>query len=187
MSQNNITNMIYFKNEILEDVKKIETSLNNKISQITKLIKTNSEEYDSKFSKITINITDLISKISTRNHDIEKGNDLLNTKNDIIAQINQNKNKLDNIKRELQSAIFKYDRAILDNLDIPGIVGYNGKYKTMRTFFEDIYKEVKAGQLFREQQTLGNNKYKEKIETLINNLQVRSKEIYNTCNEICLK
>ena len=57
----------------------------------------------------------------------------------------------------------------------------------MRTFFEDIYKEVKAGQLFREQQTLGNNKYKEKIETLINNLQIRSKEIYNTCNEICLK
>ena len=187
MSQNNITNIIYFKNEILEDVKKIESNLNNKISQITKLIKTNSEEYDSKFSKITINITDLISKISTRNHDIEKIDDLLNTKNDIIAQINQNKNKLDNIKRELQSAIFKYDRAILDNLDVPGIVGYNGKYKTMRTFFEDIYNEVKAVQSFREQQTAGYNKYKEKIETLINNLQVRSKEIYNACNEICFK
>ena len=187
MSQNNITNIIYFKNEILEDVKKIESNLNNKISQITKLIKTNSEEYDSKFSKITINITDLISKITTRNHDNEKIDDLLKTKNDIMTQLSQNRNKLDNIKRELQSAIFKYDRVILDNLDVPGIVGYNGKYKTMRTFFEDIYNEVKAVQSFREQQTAGYNKYKEKINTLINNLQVRSKEIYNACNEICFK
>ena len=49
MSQN--FNMIYFKNEILSDIKKIESTLNTKITQISNLIKSNSEEYNSKFTK----------------------------------------------------------------------------------------------------------------------------------------
>ena len=70
MSQN--FNMIYFKNEILTDIKKIENDFNNRITQITNLIKSNSEEYNSKFTKYSNLITELIEIVSNRKHDYEK-------------------------------------------------------------------------------------------------------------------
>ena len=185
MSQN--FNMIYFKNEILTDIKKIENDFNNRITQITNLIKSNSEEYNSKFTKYSNLITELIEIVSNRKHDYEKIEELFQMKNSIWAHINDQRNKLVIITKDLENAVFKYDRIIIDNLELPGIVGNRCKYKNMRELFEYIYNEIKTEQLFREEQNLGNKKYKEKIEALINNLTLRSSEILQRCSNICVE
>ena len=177
--------MIYFKNDILSDIKNLENNMNTKINQINNLIRANSEEYNLKFTKISNVISELIEIVSNRKHDNEKIEELLHMKDIIWSHINDNKNKLISITKDVEDAIFKYDRIILDNLELPGIVGKKCKYKTMRDFFEYIFSEIKADKSYREQQNLGNQKYKERIETLINSLQLRSNEIFKVSNEIC--
>ena len=179
--------MIYFKNEILADIKSIENNFNKRISQINDLIKSNSEEYNAKFTKYSTLITELIEIVSNRKHDYEKMEELFQMKNSIWTQINENKNKLIIVTKDLENAVFKYDRIILDNLEFPGIVGNRCKFKNMKELYEFIYNEIKVEQLFREEQIIGNKKYKERIETLINNLNLRSAEIYQACNNICLE
>ena len=179
--------MIYFKNEILADIKNIENNFNKRISQINDLIKSNSEEYNAKFTKYSTIITELIEIVSNRKHDYEKMEELFQMKNSIWAQINDNKNKLIIITKDLENAVFKYDRIILDNLEFPGIVGNRCKFKNMKELYEFIYNEIKVEQSFREEQIIGNKKYKERIETLINNLNLRSAEIYQACNDICFE
>ena len=71
-----MTNMIYFKNEILADIKKIENNFNKRISKINDLIKSNSEEYNAKFTKYSTLITELIEIVSNRKHDYEKMEEL---------------------------------------------------------------------------------------------------------------
>ena len=178
-------NMIYFKNDILSDIKKFENNMNSKITEINNILKSNEEEYNLKFTKISNAISELIEIVSNRKYDNEKIEELLQMKNLIWAHINENKNKLLTITKDMENAIFRYDRIIIDNLELPGIVGNKCKYTTMRDFFEYVYHEIKADRIFREEQILGNQKYKERIENLINSLSLRSNEIYRVSNDIC--
>ena len=178
-------NMIYFKNELLSDIKKIENTFNNKFIQMNNLIKTNSEEYNAKFTQFSNVISELIEIVSRRKHDNEKMEELFQMKNNIWTHINDHQNRILVLTKDLENAIFKYDRIIIDNLELPGIIGNRSKFKNLRELLEHIYSEMKSEQLFREEQSLGNKKYKERVEALINNLSMRSKEIYQACSNIC--
>ena len=179
------TNMIYFKNEILTDINALENSMNKKIMQLNNSLKSNIEENKTKFTKMSNAISELIEIVSDRKNDNEKREELLEMKNRIWAHINDNKNKILTITKDVKDTIFRYDRIIIDNLEMPGIVGTKCKFKNMKEFFQFAYSEIVFEKAFREQLNLGNQKYKEKIEGLINTLQLRSNEIYKVSNEIC--
>ena len=179
------TNMIYFKNEILTDINALENSMNKKIMQLNNFLKSNIEENKTKFTKMSNAISELIEIVSDRKNDNEKREELLEMKNRIWAHINDNKNKILTITKDVKDTIFRYDRIIIDNLEMPGIVGTKCKFKNMKEFFQFAYSEIVFEKAFREQLNLGNQKYKEKIEGLINTLQLRSNEIYKVSNEIC--
>ena len=178
-------NMIYFKNEILTDINKLENNMNKRITQLNNLLKSNIEENSAKFTKMSSAISELIEIVSDRKNDNEKREELLEMKNKIWNHINENKNKILTLTKDIKDSIFKYDRLIIDNLELPGIVGAKSKFKNMKDLFQYIYYEVVSEKAFREQQNLGNQKYKEKVEGLINTLQLRANEIYKVSNEIC--
>ena len=178
-------NMIYFKNEILTDINKLENNMNKRITQLNNLLKSNIEENSAKFTKMSSAISELIEIVSDRKNDNEKREELLEMKNKIWNHINENKNKILTLTKDIKDSIFKYDRLIIDNLELPGIVGAKSKFKNMKDLFQYIYYEVVSEKTFREQQNLGNQKYKEKVEGLINTLQLRANEIYKVSNEIC--
>ena len=179
------TNMIYFKNEILTDINALENSINKKIMKLNNFLKSNIEENKTKFTKMSNAISELIEIVSDRKNDNEKREELLEMKNRIWAHINDNKNKILTITKDIKDTIFRYDRIIIDNLEMPGIVGTKCKFKNMKEFFQFAYSEIVFEKAFREQLNLGNQKYKEKIEGLINTLQLRSNEIYKVSNDIC--
>ena len=178
-------NMIYFKNDILTDINKLEINMNKRISQLNNLLKSTIEENTTKFTKMSNAISELIEIVSNIKNDNEKREELLEMKNRIWAHINDNKNKILIITKDIKDSIFKYDRIILDNLELPGIVGTKCKYKNMKDFFQYVYYELISEKSFREQQNLGNQKYKEKVEGLINTLQLKANEIYKVSNDIC--
>ena len=183
INQNN--DLAMFKNDILLEIKKIEDRMNTKINQLQTSFQDNSTEQKTQFEKITNNITDINALLVTRKMDDEKLSDILNMKQKIDFQLSSARSKISNINKDLQDAINKYDRIILDNLEVPGLIGKNCKYKYLNFFLEDIYKIITNLQLFKEKQIAHTQSYAEKMETLIQNMEFKMKELNETTIKLC--
>jgi hypothetical protein len=61
----------------------------------------------------------------------------------------------------------------------------NCKFKNIRAYLEFVYSELKANNLFKEQQLLNAKKYKEKLENLIKKEEAELLEVTNKTNKIC--
>ena len=134
--------------------------MNTKISQINQTIISKINEHESKISRITDNINELLSIYASRKHDNENIEQLLNMRRTINDSLLDCKTQINLINRSLNNAISKYDSIIVDNLSLPGIVGMNCKFKNFREYLEFIYNELKANNLFKEQQLLNAKRYK---------------------------
>ena len=71
------TDMRFFQNDLLNDLKKLELQLNGKIAGINQLVLTKVGDYDSKFTKIFENITELINQLAKRKFDNDRVEELL--------------------------------------------------------------------------------------------------------------
>ncbi len=176
---------LFFQNDILKDIKALESTLNNKISQINQTILTKINDQESKLSRQTDNINELLSIYASRKHDNEKIEQLLSMKSTINDSLLDCKTQINLVNRCMNNAISKYDTIIIDNLSLPGIVGMNCKFRNFREYLEFIYSELKANNLFKEQQILNAKRYKEKLENLIKKEEAELKEVTNKTNKIC--
>ena len=143
---------LFFKNDILKDLKSLQTTMENKIAQVNQGLLYKINEHDSVISKLTENINEVLSKYASSRHDNQRIEELLSmrlTINDALADC---KTQINLVNRSLNSAISKYDTIIIDNLNLPGVVGYSCKYKNFKEFFDFIYKELKANSVFKTQQ-----------------------------------
>ena len=188
MSLDNITlnnQFIIFKNDLLTQVKKTEEEMNRKITQLQTSLQDNSNNQKNQFEKISNNIKGINSLLVARQLDDEKIQELINMKQKIDSQFLSTNTKLSNIDKDLQQSINKYDRIILDNLEIPGLIGKSCKYKFLNLFLEDMNKEISNLQLFKEKQSIYTQTYKEKMETLIQNMDYKIKELNQTTIQLC--
>ena len=187
MSIENVSknDFLFFQNDILKDIKILESTMNNKISQINQTIVAKINEHDSKISKLTENINELLSIYTSRKHDNENIEELLKMRRTINDSLLDCKTQINLVNRCVNNAISKYDTIIIDNLSLPGIVGINCKFKNFREYLEFIHSELKANNLFKEQQLLNTKKYKEKLENLIKKEEIELREVTNKTNKIC--
>ena len=123
--EKNITHhdMRFFQNDLLNDMKKLELQLNGRISGINQTLLTKTSEYDSKFIKIFENVTELISQMAERKYDNDRVEELIKMRNKFSDQIIENQSRISIIDKTLENALFKYDKIILDNLKVPGLIG----------------------------------------------------------------
>ena len=133
---------LYFQNEILEDIKKVESKLQEKIASLYSYIQEMTLSNEKRFT--TLNT--IIQNISERNH-------AENEKN-IISQIDRLKKKVEDInlnntskiaimQKDISNTFYKYDKIILDNLKINGLIGEGCIYRNLNFFNEYINKKVK--------------------------------------------
>jgi hypothetical protein len=176
---------LFFQNDILKDIKALESTMNSKISQINQAIFSKINEHESKITRLTDNINELLSIYASSKHDNEKIEQLLSMKRTINDSLLDCKTQINLVNRCMDNAISKYDTIIIDNLSLPGIVGMSCKFKNIREYLEFVYKELKANNLFKEQQLLNAKKYKEKLENLIRKEEAELVEVTNKTNKIC--
>ena len=183
----NITknDMRFFQNDLLTDLKKLELQINSKVSNINQTLSTKTNEYDSKINKIFENINELISQIAERKFDNERVEELLGMKNKFAEQIIENQSRISIIDKNLEDSIFKYDKIILDNLQVPGIIGISCKFKNCRMFFETVYNELKLNQKFKEEEQNIFKVFQEKVDNRIFKLENELNKIHQNINHVC--
>ena len=185
--EKNITKneMRFFQNDMLTDLKKLELQINNKINNMNQTLSTKSNEFDTKFTKIFDNISDIISKLTARKYDNERIEELISIKNKFSEQIIENQNRISILNKNLEDSIYKYDTIVLDNLKLPGIIGVNCKFKNCSMFFEAIHNELKLIHKNKEQEQNNQKTYHDKIDNRIFKLENELNKIHQTINLAC--
>ena len=189
--------LIYFQNEVLQDIKKIEFNFTEKISHIYSYIQeiaiSNEKKYDS---------MNILIKQFTEKDNSEKEEAILSKidkiKKKIEDTISTNNSKITIMQKDLSNAFFKYDKIILDNLTVNGLVGDGCPYKNLKFFIIYVNKVIKELLLIKDKSNNESTLLKGKINDIITSFKtelekerIRANDLINQKNilndEKCLE
>lgn len=179
--------LIFFRNEILEDIKKVESKINDKIAELSKQFENFSlineqknEYYKKKFDEVVLNVDtrEFQTKIKDK---IDKYGQKINE-----AIINSNV-KIQKLEKDLSNSCYKYDKIYLKNMSSPGLIGDGCPYPTMKSFFIFLDKKIKELILTKDKAFSDFKSLKEHLEQTLENyekqMEKNAEYIDNNINE----
>ena len=159
--------LMYFKEEILGNIKRMENKVNEKVEIMTKMVDSKLSPYNSKFDEMKAKIFDLSNLISNDKSSVEKIAKLLEFKAKADDTLQSHEISINQCNRDIANATYKYDRVLLENFMIPGLLGANCKYPTMKSFIESCINQLSQLNTFKDRNTLDLKSYKDKLEGLV--------------------
>ena len=117
------TDIMNFKEEVLQDIKELGQKLEEKYFKINKELNNNIELYNKKITEFDFKLLDLSSKIVIDATIKEKISDLLNFKEKTDNNININKIKISMFDKEINQKMDRIDYLISNSLIFPGLIG----------------------------------------------------------------
>ena len=181
VNQVTLRDLILFKEDILKEMRQYNSKMKQSLSEkFDKFVQEANE-------RLPIDPTDNGGLYMKNLKFIEEKNNILSTVSEKEKFLNEkimvNDLHINNCQKELNDAIFKYDRAILDNLLIPGLVGKGCKFLNFKDYMADVQSQINNA--FSKLEFNGNNINKnrknleerlDKAETKIKNLEYELKQ-----------
>ena len=177
--------LIKFKEELLKELRdyKYQTTLNinNEIHKFEKLIENKNV------------ITNFIEKEKLS---LLSKSEFSNERNIILSQISNKEQeirnklvvtdaKLNNYKRDVEESIYRYDKIIVENLQIPGLVGNACKYPNLKEYILANKEELNNSSMISKQASMELKSFKKKTEMNISIMNEKiSEQKYKLLNLI---
>ena len=117
------TDIMNFKEEVLQDIKELGQKLEEKYIKINKKLNNDIELYNKKITEFDFKLLDLSSKIVTDITIKEKISDLFNFKEKKDNNININKIKISMFDKEINQKMDRIDYLISNSLIFPRLIG----------------------------------------------------------------
>ena len=172
--------MIYFKNELLKEMKKIKLELSNKFTEYTseldeKIKKTSNAnmELDEKIDYVAKNFENKLNNLfgqKTIEH-FEKS--LLETKDNIVT----NNIKLQALREELRIHKGQYEDIVRHNILYQGMIGPGCKYRNFHEYIDFVNSSINNLITVNNQKAADMKNYKNKIDNIIHNINSQINEI----------
>ena len=169
--------ILFFKNDVLKDIKNFENKLNIKSDCQTSILKDKLDKYDIKLEAMTEKINSLGDKISTNISLKEKVEELFHYKQKIEGSLITQDIRIESVIRDLKNAINKYDKILLESVIYAGIIGINARFKTFHEFIDYTLLNLNQLNSFKEKNDLDLKGYKKKLEILSQGLKVQVESI----------
>lgn len=162
-----MTDLIEFKDEIFKKVRllenKVMTEVNNKYLQIN----ANYEKLDNKVSFISENNDSLLELITTQKFNSDKVSELENFKNKTEQSMIMYDLKLKTLSSEIDKIKLKYDKAIVDNLQVSGYIGPGCQFKTISEYISNNIFEFSKLKNEKEQMKIENTEIKTRLDNIL--------------------
>ena len=171
--------LIFFKNELLGDLKQIEFKFAKKLGDQKDDTQNQLLELHNKIDALTKKIFNISNTISQNKFDEEKIESLHKFRSKMEETINLQELRMNSIAMDLVNAINKYDRLIDKNLFYPGIIGAdNARFTTLHNFIDYVLKNIEQLNTFKEQ-TIGFDfeRYKKKLTSMMEGIRKQSDQI----------
>ena len=146
--------LLYFKDDILKDLKSFESKLSSKYNDIQQSVETKLKNYDEKIEVLTEKMSNISITLNQNKILEEKIENINKFKDTIKDQVLTNEIKLDSTYKDLQNAIFKYDTMFSETVIYPGVIGNSCKYKTFHAFIDYLIIQIAQLNTFKEKNIL---------------------------------
>ena len=186
-NDNSKNDFIFFKNEVLSDMKNLESRISDKIFQINEIISQQNTQIDNKLKDLNNKYDTLYIQLQEKKDKENFENILKPIKHKLEESISKVDIKLNLLEKDYGNSCYKYDKMFSNNLNVPGLIGSSCPYDSLRPFLE--YVNLKITELIKakEKQNFDTKKYKEKLETIINNNKKQFDTEKNKINDYCKK
>ena len=197
ISQNDF---IYFKNELLKDLKTIEVNILSKVKTATDQYDTKLLNMDSKINSCRSKMMELNSSISSDKSHLEKVNKLFVFKVNAEDKISSHDKRLKEITEYFNESLYSMNKIIQENINYPGVIGLNSKFANFHAFVDFAINNINTINMFKEKMISSDmqnfktkldkimKSYKAQIDTFISsskNLATETLVIYdNKVNEL---
>ena len=134
---------IFFKNEILQDLKKLDSKINDKATSLLKELNEKTSIVDKKLTMQDNRITDIQNFCSTNDEKSKMDEKFKNFKAKLDEFIFINNTKVNSMDKQLSEMNLKYDKNFSTNLTVPRLIGSSCEYPNLRSFLEYVNTKLK--------------------------------------------
>jgi hypothetical protein len=131
-----------FKEEILKNIRIFQEDLIKKINSKMIELNTDYKKFHQNLSQLSENNKKLIESIITKNVNFEKISSLENFRNKVDSILITHEIRINNNIEEISSIKTKYDKALIDNLLVPGYVGPSCQFKNIGEYIIHNINEI---------------------------------------------
>ena len=131
-----------FKEEILKNIRIFQEDLLKKINSKMIELNTDYKKFHQNLSQLSENNKKLIESIITKNVNFEKISSLENFRNKVDSILITHEIRINNNIEEISSIKTKYDKALIDNLLVPGYVGPSCQFKNIGEYIIHNINEI---------------------------------------------
>ena len=135
--------LLYFKNDVLCDIRQLEEKLNLKLSEQSVVTSERFDAYEKKFDQLTNQMTKVSSLITGTTDFSEKINEFQKFKTKAEDNFNRLNARIITIRKETKDYIESIEKIVNENLRYPGLIGNNCKFFNFRQFIDHIMKQFK--------------------------------------------
>ena len=182
--------LLIFKDELLKDLKRLQTKLYEKAEDNEIYTKEKIEEFNLQIKKYSEKVMSLSNSIITDKAIRENVESLIEYKNKNQEIVMTNGIQLDNLEKEFYNNIYRIDNILKESVIYPGIIGNITKFKTFHDFIDYILNECSLNISFREKTSLDINNLRNNDEKIIFNLTnklEKAKKALSLYTDTCIK
>ena len=165
---------IYFKNELLQDLKVIESKIISKVKAITDEYEEKMLNMNLKLSSCQTKILELSSNFSSENSQIERVNKLYVFKSISEEKLSAQEKKLKELNDSLNESIYSMNKNIQENINYPGVIGPNSKFQNLHAFVDFVINNINNMNSFKEKMnSIDIQSYKSKFDKVMKNYKLQ--------------
>ena len=175
MSEKYQNDLMHLQNDILIDLKNVETKIDTKIKKLNKSLEQKWDELESKLNYLENAYTVLLQRtqsIKITNNANEKEEMILSKIESLNKKFEEQFSNLDNkyyhLNTELKDFSFKFEKILNENFNIPGLIGYKAPFSSFKIFIENIHKKLNETIKTKDHNASEFKKYAEKLDRTIN-------------------
>ena len=170
--------IIFLKEDILKDFKRIENSLNMKYEKQNSNTVNKLYKFESIIEAMKTKIDDLSSIISTDKNIQQKVLQLTEFKRTTTNKLMNQDIAIKVNSSELKEAINKYDKILSDSVIYPRIIGKNCKHKNFHELIDYVIQEINQLNLFKNKINLDSmTSFKKKIDGTLDTFKILIKAL----------
>ena len=168
------SDFIYFKNELLQDLKVIESKIISKVKAITDEYEEKMLDMNLKLGSCQTKVLELSSNFSSENSQTERVNKLYLFKSTTEEKLSTQEKKLKELNDFLNESIYSMSKNVQENINYPGVIGPNSKFQNLHAFVDFVINNINNINSFKEKMNnLDIQSYKSKFEKVMKNYKLQ--------------
>ena len=144
------TDLIYFKNQTLKDLKEIEANILSKVKAKTDQYDTKFTQMETKINIYSTKITELSQSINSEKNNVEKIDKLYEFKSSSEYKTSKLETRLKEISENFSEEIHSMKKIINESINYPGVIGPKSKFNDFRSFIDYLIKSISSINVFKD-------------------------------------